>query len=110
MAHQQGDFAKNHAEHARLLRPQRHADADFIAPAGDVVGHHAIQPDRRQGQRQYSEKSGERGQQPLARQRFLHLERQRLELQRGVAIDFRDGRFRPGDHCGGRPAARNSKS
>jgi len=35
------------------------------------------------------------------------LESERFELQGHVAIDFRNGRFCPGDE-GGRPAARSS--
>jgi hypothetical protein len=53
-------FAQDHAEYASLLRAKRHANADFIAPPGDVVRHDAVEPDDGQSQRKGAEESGER--------------------------------------------------
>ena len=44
--------AHHHRNHAAAFRAQRHADADLRRPPRHRIGRHAVQPDRRQQQRQ----------------------------------------------------------
>jgi hypothetical protein len=45
----------HHPEHAAVLRPERHPDTDFGLPLADTRRQDAIQPDRRQNQRDCGE-------------------------------------------------------
>ncbi len=66
----------HHAQHVRLLRAERHPDADLLRPLRDTVRDHAVDPDRRQQERRTREHRQEQHRQPpfgdRVRHHFIH--------------------------------------
>ena len=60
---------KHQPQDAPGVRADRDADAELARALGDAVGEHAVEPDRRQHQRQAAEERGDRRHQPFAQQR-----------------------------------------
>ena len=66
MAHQQQRFAHHHPHDAGPAGADGDADADLPRAPGGAVGHHAVQADARQGQREGGKERGEKSEHPLA--------------------------------------------
>ena len=64
-------LAHDHPDDHAAIGAERHAHADLDAAARDHVGHHAVEPDRRDQHGQPAEEAGQRRHQPLAQQRLL---------------------------------------
>jgi hypothetical protein len=65
--------AQDEADGGSACGAKREANADFAGPARDHEGHHSVEPDQRQQQRQHAEAAGEGGQEALGAERAIDL-------------------------------------
>ena len=75
--HADGDHgdgvAQDEADGGSARGAKREADADFAGAASDHEGHHSVETDQREQQRQRAEAAGERGQEALGGERAVDL-------------------------------------
>src|SRR5262245_3089342 len=86
---QDQSLLQHHAQDGARPCAERYANANLARALADGVGQDAVQTDRRQQQRQQSEETGKRADQPLLRQRFVNLPGERLDIvERQVGVNF----------------------
>src|SRR5262245_58130107 len=82
-------FLEHQPDDIRLLRSERYPNADFARPRRHAVGHYTVKANRREQCRQDAEEAGERGDQPILRQRFIQLSLEgRYVEDRQVFVQF----------------------
>ncbi len=65
--------AKDEADGGSARGPKRETDADFAGAAGDHEGHHSVETDQREQQRQRAKAAGEGGQETFGGKRAVDL-------------------------------------
>ena len=85
-------FPHDEPEDAVTARSERHANADFIRPARDGVGHEAVDANANEEDGEQSKEGGKLRNKTLAAEGLVHFVRQRRYVSdRQVGIDLSDG-------------------
>ncbi len=94
---QDAGFAQDDTDHFRPARAERHADADFVGPTDDHIGHNAVEPDGSEEHGERAEKSGECGHQTIAQQRVPKIGFEDVKVDSDIRTDAGQRGFFSGD-------------